>query len=93
MPWLMAYTFLLRLPSEVRLFRRAVLSWHPRCTFVKALCMCVTSTEHGHDDEKSIAWRSEDELCIRLSSRKNLPNGSGVMKRRCGRWCHRPAMR
>ncbi len=73
MLWLMAYTFLLRLPSE-------------------ALCMCVTSAEHGHDDKKSIVWRSEGELCIRLSSRKNLPNGSGVIKRRCGRLCHRPAM-
>ena len=35
---------------------------------------------------QSVVWREGEELCLRLSTRKNLPCGSGVLRRACS--CH-----
>ena len=62
--WLLAYTWLLRLPSE-------------------ALPMCVCASEPQRGAHKAAIWRDGDEVCILLSSRKNLQGGSGVLRRAC----------
>ena len=62
--WLMAYTWLLRLPSE-------------------ALPVCVCDAMPQRGEHKAAVWREGDEICIMLSSRKNLQGGSGVLRRAC----------
>ena len=62
--WMLAYTWLLRLPSE-------------------ALPMCVCASEPQRGVHKAAIWRDGDEICILLSSRKNLQGGSGVLRRAC----------
>ena len=39
--------------------------------------------EDGADGEQSIVWREGEEVCLRLRSRKNRRQGSGVMRRAC----------
>ena len=62
--WLLAYTWLLRLPSE-------------------ALPMCVCASEPQRGVHQSAVWREGDNICVLLSSRKNLQGGSGVLRRAC----------
>lgn len=65
MLWLMAYTWLLRVPSE-------------------ALPVVKVSEDYvPSGDEQSIIWRDGDTICLQLRRRKNLPQGSGVIKRGC----------
>ncbi len=33
--------------------------------------------------EQTIIWRDGDEVCIRIARRKNRPNGSGTLRRKC----------
>ena len=35
------------------------------------------------DGAQSAIWRDGDEICVRLLRRKNRPQGSGIMRRRC----------
>ena len=62
--WLIAYIWLLRLPSE-------------------ALPMCVCASEPQRGVHQSAVWREGDNICVLLSSRKNLQGGSGVLRRAC----------
>ena len=50
----------------------------------EALPACVGEpTDDSLDMEQTIAWVQNDEVCIRLLTRKNRPNGSGIMRRGC----------
>ena len=33
--------------------------------------------------EQSVIWLEDDTLCLRLLRRKNRPQGSGIMRRKC----------
>jgi hypothetical protein len=37
----------------------------------------------GAAQGQTIIWREGDEICIRIARRKNRPNGSGTLRRRC----------
>ena len=86
MLWLVSYVFLLRVPSEVRACcarrRACLLSF--RCALCQALPMkeCAPNSAQA-DGVQSAIWRDGDEICVRLLRRKNRPQGSGVMRRRC----------
>ena len=86
MLWLVSYVFLLRVPSEVRACcarrRACLLSF--RCALCQALPMktCAPICAQA-DGAQSAIWRDGDEICVRLLRRKNRPQGSGVMRRRC----------
>lgn len=43
---------------------------------------CAPNSAHA-DRAQSIIWRDGDEICVRLLRRKNLPRGSGTMRRKC----------
>ena len=45
--------------------------------------MCVCASEPQRGAHKAAIWRDGDEVCILLSSRKNLQGGSGVLRRAC----------
>ena len=79
--WLMSYIWLLRMPSEVRatLFAFARMYLPPG----KAMPVCICAAEPPDGTYKSAIWREEDIVCLKLSSRKNMPQGSGILRRRC----------
>ena len=85
MLWLASYTFLLRLPSEVRL--RTLL--HPlrrsnAASLCKALPMCKANPDSAlAAQEQTIIWENNGEVHIRIARRKNRPKGSGIIRRRC----------
>ena len=65
MLWLLAYTFLLRLPSE-------------------ALPACKGEpTNESLLQQQTLIWREGDCVCLRLLRRKNMRQGSGILKRKC----------
>ena len=39
--------------------------------------------EAGADRMQTIVWREGDEICLRMRRRKNKPNGSGTLRRKC----------
>ena len=45
--------------------------------------MCVCHGEPPDGKFKSAIWREEEEVLVKLSSRKNCQAGSGVMRRAC----------
>ena len=40
-------------------------------------------TDEGATEQQSIIWRENDDICLRLKTRKNRRSGSGVMRRTC----------
>ena len=51
---------------------------------MKALPMCRASPcSTIAAQEQTIIWRDGDEVCIRIARRKNRPNGSGTLRRKC----------
>ena len=86
MLWLVSYVFLLRLPSEVRprYARRCTCLLSFRFALCQALPMKKCADDSGQaDGAQSTIWRDGDEICLRLLRRKNRPQGSGIMRRRC----------
>ena len=88
MLWLVSYLFLLRLPSEAILLHVVCYALHaPTCvSFLlgQALPICKMSPKsEAAACEQSILWKEGDEICLRLARRKNRPNGSGAMRRKC----------
>lgn len=83
MLWLVTYTWLLRLPSEVRACRvlaRGLVHRH----IWQALPLCVGRPDSPSSaDEQTLIWKEGDEICLRLRRRKNRPKGSGTMRRVC----------
>ena len=84
MLWLVSYTWLLRLPSEVcvlvSMFAPVLLP--QLCE--QALPICVASPAlSAAASKQTLIWREEDEICLRVLRRKNRPNGSGTLRRKC----------
>ena len=46
------------------------------------MCKAVPNS-HRAAKEQSIIWKDGDEVCLRIARRKNRPNGSGTMRRKC----------
>jgi hypothetical protein len=83
MLWLVAYLFLLRLPSEVSFVTPCCDIAYP-WFLVQALPICKAHPSHpGAGREQSIIWFEDDAVCLRMLRRKNKPKGSGVIKRIC----------
>lgn len=86
MLWVLAYTWLLRVPSEVRL---SVHFLFPTCALARLSVSQALPTAVYHDaaqippEARSAVWREGDVICFRIRKRKNRPLGSGVLKRGC----------
>ena len=51
---------------------------------LQALPACIGSEQRAADRlEQSTVWLQGEVLCLQLRSRKNLPEGSGILKRAC----------
>ena len=73
MLWLAAYTFLLRLPSEVctHYHFKFVSLWRVQLEW-QALPMCKgTPSELSVADKQTLIWKEGEHVCIRLLRRKN----------------------
>ncbi len=80
---LMAYLFLLRLPSEASARYVALCCW-PVLARSQALPTCKARPDSpGASSEQSIIWLEDDAVCFRMLRRKNRPKGSGVLRRIC----------
>ena len=84
MLWLITYTFLLRLPSEVS---SICAQWGLCMSFAhwpQALLACKGSPDDlALAEKQTLVWREGDQVCIRILRRKNRPSGSGVLRRMC----------
>lgn len=87
MLWLVSYVFLLRLPSEACLRFMGCGLQFPILVVVmclQALPLCKMRPDSpGADNEQTIIWLEGDTVCLRIRRRKNLPRGSGILKRKC----------
>ena len=88
MLWLTAYTWLLRLPSEVRCGLAKLCYHRYMCVSPffsnQALPLCVGSPEmFGAESKQTLVWRDGEVVCLRMLRRKNRPHGSGVLRRVC----------
>ncbi len=80
--WQVAYTWLLRLPSEASPVCVWLLWLGTHCV-LQALPLCICEEEPPDGLRQAAIWREKDEVCVKLRSRKNLARGSGVLRRRC----------
>ena len=57
--------------------------WYHDCVW-QALHTCKGSPDsEGLSDKQTLLWREGDTICLRIKRRKNMPQGSGILRRVC----------